>query len=475
MKQSIKRSRELRWIQCSSRRAVSGILQVLSAVLLFSQHSLAQQSEPGSFLLDNVRVIVGDGSVVERASILIDQGSISFVGSRADIELDAGVATIDLNGKTVMPAMIDGHAHLGYEGHGSWGSQNYDAENLIDHLQRYGYYGFSAVFSAGSDPDELAREVQQAQLRGDFLGARFLFAAGMAPPGQGPNDQFLSHALAVEERMGQSILYGVADTGQAEDAVRRIAEKNISVIKIWVDDRGGSQEKLSPQLYRAITSAAVAQGIEVYAHQQYATDMPDLLDAGVTGFLHGRIGADLDRSIALQLASADAFVVPNMGLGELRREAIGADPFLQESLPGALADSLLEDGQRLLSPVRAEAREAELRASFAHLLAAEVDIILGTDAGAVPQHFFGYTGHRELEIFVRLGMTPMQAIIAATSKPAQRLGLDDLGLLRVGYSADLLVLDENPLVDIRNTRSISSVYLNGKLLDRASLAAGFVD
>jgi imidazolonepropionase-like amidohydrolase len=68
----------------------------------------------------------------------------------------------------------------------------------------------------------------------------------------------------------------------------------------------------------------------------------------------------------------------------------------------------------------------------------------------------------------------MQAIVAATSKPAQRLGLDDLGLLHPGYSADLVVLDENPLNDIRNTRSISSVFLNGKILDRAGLAAGFM-
>ncbi len=475
MKQSIRGSRGPRGMAWSCWRAMFRVSQLLSLALLFSQPGSAQQVEPSTFLLDNVRVIVGDGSVLERASILIDQGSIAFVGARLDIELGAGVATIDLRGKTVMPAMIDGHAHLGYEGHGSWGSQNYDAENLMDHLQRYGYYGFSAVFSAGSDPDGLALEVQQAQLRGEFPGARFLFAAGMAPPGQGPNDQFLSHALAVEEKLGQSILYGVADTEQAIETVRRIAAKNISVIKIWVDDRGGSQEKLSPQLYRAITREAVAQGIEVYAHQQYATDMPGLLDAGITGFLHGRIGADLDRSIALQIANADAFVVPNIGLGELRREAIGADPFLQESLPSSVAAELLESGQRLLTPIRDPAREAELSASFARLLAAGVDIILGTDAGAVPEHFFGYTGHRELEIFVRLGMTPMQAIVAATSKPAQRLGLNDLGLLQQGYSADLVVLDENPLLDIRSTRSIYSVYLNGKKLDRGSLAAGFVD
>ncbi|MFT4815894.1 MAG: imidazolonepropionase-like amidohydrolase [Pseudohongiellaceae bacterium] len=448
-------------------------MRMLGLILVLGQPVYGQLVETESYLLDNVRVIIGDGSVLESGALLVDGGRIRAVGLRSEIELDSSVEVIDLSGKTIMPALIDSHAHLGYEGHTSWGAENYSRENLIDHLQRYAYYGFSAVFSAGSDPDVLANQVQQAQLAGEFPSARFLFAAGMAPPGQGPNDQFLTHAVALEQQTGQRILYGVDSIEQVIDSVREIAAKNISVIKIWVDDRGGSQQKLTPQLYRAINDEAAENGIEIYAHQQYAEDMPELLEAGVSGFLHGRIGAGLGREIAQQISAANAFVVPNMGLGELRREAIGTDEFLRASLPASVVARLGESAQRLLNANREEAREAELRASFGHLLDANVDIVLGTDAGAVPDHFFGYTGHRELEIFVRLGMTPMQAIVAATSKPAQRLGLDDLGLLQPGYSADLVVLDENPLNDIRNTRSISLVFLNGKMLDRAGLAADF--
>ena len=442
--------------------AIAVLMQMLGLILVLGQPAYGQLVEAESYLLDNVRVIIGDGSVLESGALLVDGGRIRAVGLRSEIELDSSVEVIDLSGKTIMPALIDSHAHLGYEGHTSWGAENYSRENLIDHLQRYAYYGFSAVFSAGSDPDVLANQVQQAQLAGEFPSARFLFAAGMAPPGQGPNDQFLRHAVALEQQTGQRILYGVDSIEQVIDSVREIAAKNISVIKIWVDDRGGSQQKLTPQLYRAINDEAAENGIEIYAHQQYAEDMPDLLEAGVSGFLHGRIGAGLGREIAQQISAANAFVVPNMGLGELRREAIGTDEFLRASLPASVVARLGESGQRLLNANREEAHEAELRASFGHLLDANVDIVLGTDAGAVPDHFFGYTGHRELEIFVRLGMTPMQAIVAATSKPAQRLGLDDLGLLQPGYSADLVVLDENPLNDIRNTRSISLVFLNGK-------------
>jgi imidazolonepropionase-like amidohydrolase len=110
-----------------------------------------------------------------------------------------------------------------------------------------------------------------------------------------------------------------------------------------------------------------------------------------------------------------------------------------------------------------------------HLLAARVDVVLGTDAGAVPDHFFGYTGHRELEIFARLGMTPAQAIVAATSRPAARLGLEDMGTLAPGKRASFVVLDANPLESIRNTRSISAVWLDGTEVDRAALRQRFLD
>ena len=455
------------------------LVVLFTGCVLFSGFSLAQGRDAGtdeSLLLENGRIIVGDGTVIESGSILLAGGNIVAVGERADMDVPANVLVLNLEGKTIIPALIDAHAHLGYEGFTSWGAENYTRENLVDHLQRYAYYGFSAVFSAGSDPDGIAFSIQQAQEDDQSGMARFLFAAGMAPPGQGPNDQFLLHALALEERTGMTILYGVGNQQQAIDAVRKIADRGISVIKIWVDDRGGSQQKLSPDLYRTIIKEATDKKIQVFVHQQYATDMPELIRAGVAGFLHGRLGGELDETIALQLKGANSFVVPNLGLGELRREAIGDDPFLQETIPSSAASKLsATSGSRQAATAGNPARESELKASFAQLLEADVDILLGTDAGAVPDHFFGYSGHRELEIFVRLGMTPMQALLAATSIPAQRLGLENLGLLKKGFSADLVVLDSNPLDDIRNTRSISRVFLRGKQIDREGLGRRFSD
>ena len=444
-------------------------LVLLMGLLVSYEHSSTAQNNE-LLLLEGARLVIGDGTVIENGSLLLEGNRILGVGDPSSVNAPANATVIDLSGKTIIPALIDAHGHLGYEAYTSWGSVNYGRANLLDNLERYAYYGFAAAFSAGSDPDDLAIELNTDQQAANATGARFLFAAGMAPPGQGPNNQFLTHALAVESDTGMTILRGAASAEQGRAAVREIAGKGIPFIKIWVDDRGGSQEKLSPEIYRAIIDEALERNIEVFVHQQAASDMPDLLDAGVSGFLHGRIENGMDDTLIAQIKEQDAFIIPNLGLVELRRERIADDAFLTDAIPQAVRESLgnVFDAR----PARTAdftAYEQALRDGFARLIAADVDIILGTDAGAVPNHYFGYAGHRELEIFVRLGMTPMQALVAATSKPAQRLGLSELGTLAVGKSADFIVLDANPLDNIRNTRTISQVYLRGVEIDRAAL------
>lgn len=446
-------------------------LAAMAANMLWAGPSCAQVNE--AILFQNVHVIVGDGTEIAETDVLVQGDEIIEIGESPSID-GVPIRAIDLSGKTIMSALIDAHAHLGYQSRNGWGAEYYGLENLILNLRQYAYYGFAAVFSAGSDPDDLALQLREQIDTGELNVPRFLFAAGMAPPGEGPNNQFLVHTAAVERDTGMTILRGLESVQQAQQAVREVAAKDIKFIKLWVDDRGGSQTKLSPELYRTVAEQARALDIAVVIHQQSATDMPDLLTAGVDGFLHGRIGDALDTEIATTMARQDVFIVPNLGLGELRREAIGSDPFLAPLLTTETA-ARLSGGQRAAMPNRNAATERELQAGFQRLLAADVELVLGTDAGAVPDHPFGYTGHRELEIFVRLGVPEMEALVAATANAARHLGLSDMGQIKPGFSADLLILDSNPLQDIRNTRRIHAVYLQGIEQDRAAIRASLIE
>ncbi|HUP51394.1 MAG TPA: hypothetical protein VM198_02875, partial [Longimicrobiales bacterium] len=102
-------------------------------------------------LFEGARLVVGDGSVIESGSFLVSEGRIAAVAPTGALSVPAGTASVDLSGKTVIPAFVDAHAHIGYEGYTGWGADHYSRQNIIEHLERYAYYGFGAVFSAGSD------------------------------------------------------------------------------------------------------------------------------------------------------------------------------------------------------------------------------------------------------------------------------------------------------------------------------------
>jgi len=107
------------------------------------------------------------------------------------------------------------------------------------------------------------------------------------------------------------------------------------------------------------------------------------------------------------------------------------------------------------------------------MVAAGARLVLGTDAGITPRYGFGWADHHEIARWVQFGISPAQAIVAATQTPAELLGLQDLGRLASGKSADFIVLDANPLENIRNTREIAAVYMRGIALDRNALGARF--
>ena len=252
------------------------------------------------------------------------------------------------------------------------------------------------------------------------------------------------------------------------------------ILKIWVDARDeqrGAQVKLQPEIYTAVLDEAQAQDIRVIAHATTLEDHKRLVEAGVRRFIHMPYDRDVDDEYLALVDARNVFVVPTLGMVTRRepyRRPVFEDPFFQEQVSHAVVSRLREEavggsgGERPRTAAAVE-RARIIADNFAKLAD---HVILGTDAGAVGD-FFGYADHLELELFVRLGMTPSQAIVAATQRAAEAFGLTHVGTVAAGQSADFVVLDANPLDDITNTRHISRVFLRGEEIDRDGLRSAW--
>jgi len=419
-------------------------------------------------LFESARLIVGDGKApIENSAFLVENNRFTRVGKKGEIQLPAGAVRVDLTGKTVMPALIDVHSHLGFlkQLDGSMSKANFNRENLIDHLNRYAYHGFVAVISMGTDFGELPY-----QLREEVIPRAALFRTvgrGMAWPGSGPNDPARN-----------DVPYVVTTVEQARQAVRELAPHNPDFVKIWVDDRNHTQKKLTPDLYGAAIDEAHKNNLRAIAHVFDLEDAKGLVRAGIDGFTHLVRDKDIDDEfIALLKQRPNIFFTPNLGVTsraiDAGRPAWLDDPVLHETIPPSQIQRL----EKQFSNRKPEALAAT-RASWdlqvrnlTKLRAAGVRIVLGSDSAGDPSRVIGWHAIWEVDTLARAGMPPAEVIVASTRLAAETLKLNQLGMIAAGKSADFVVLDANPLDNIANTRKIAKVYLRGQEVDRAAMRA----
>jgi len=427
--------------------------------MLAAAMSLAAQSgRTPALFFDGGRLIVGDGRTIEHAAFVVEGETIARVGRQNELKLPAGASRVDMTGRTIMPAMIDAHTHLGYRAGTSFSADNFTRDTILEQLNRLAAWGVTAVASAGTDRGDLTLQLRASP---PPTGAVVRTAwRGLAPPDAGPNPPMRDAPFAVT----------------SEDDVRRdvreLAAKRVDFVKIWVDDRNGTVPKLSPTLYRAIIREAHAQGLRVVAHIATLADAKSLLRAGVDGFLHPVRDRDVDEEL-LQLLKERPQVFFTPTLFAPRFAAYDAPPAWLDDprLPGTAAPAEIERVKatvRERAPAAIQTARAEwetIARNVARLNAVGVRLALGTDVGgASAGGLFGVTEHVELEHMVTAGLTPMQAIVAATRTAADVLRLPELGTIAVGKRADFIVLSANPIDAIANTRRIVQVYARGKAL-----------
>ena len=411
-------------------------------------------------VIKGVTLIDGAGKEPKQNVSLVIKDDIihAVLSSNATIPKDATV--LDYTGKFVMPAMINGHCHLGLLKGDNSSPGNYSYENILRQLEKYEQFGISRVLCLGTD-QQIIFPMRDSSQKGLLPGATIYtagygFTANNAPPTN------LSHSIIQPQTVEEAI-----------KDVDQLAILKPDFVKIWVDDFGGTVQKMKPEIYEAVIKEAHRKGLHVAAHLYYLEDAKRLVNAGVDVIAHSIRDKDVDDELINAMKQKNVYYIPTLSLDDYN--------FVYADQPDWINDSLfkasLEPGvwERLTSDkfkqqLQNDTTLAKKKAAFEtamrnlkKLSDAGIVIVLGTDSGAQPVRTQGFSEHLELQLMVEAGLTPMQVIIAATNNGAKMLRINNkAGTLQKGMKADFIVLNGNPLEDIKQTRNIATVWKDGK-------------
>jgi len=381
------------------------------------------------------RIIDGSGRLpIENATLYIRNGRIAAVGKH--VKLPRGVQRIDATDKTIIPGLISAHSHLN------------DASQFGIYLRD----GITTVLSLGGDKEFALRE-----------------QAAKAAPGTAPH---LYVAGPIQDSTAIPGAVAVTTPEEARKSVEELVSHKPDIVKLRVDDFLGARPKMLPDVYAAVIDEAHKNGFRAAAHVVLLDDAKGLLHDGIDYLAHSVRDREVDQDFIGLMKAHGVFYCPTL----TREVAVFAysetpsflsDPFLlKEADPAEMAR--MEDPKHQ-EAVRNDKGAAWYKEHFPIALHnlkalsdAGVDVVMGTDSGGGPGRFQGYFEHLELEYETKAGLTPMQALVTATSAPAKLLKISDrAGTLEKGKWADFVVLSANPLEDIRNTRKIDSVWIGG--------------
>ncbi len=409
---------------------LAGVLLPLTLLAACGDGGEETAPAPDRLAFAGARILTGNPEAPVGDGVLVVEGDrILAVGARGQVQIPDGTTVLDASGQTIMPAIINTHMHLG--------STRAELTGQLEHLA---FYGVGAAASLGMDGEEITFELRERPVPG---AARVLSAGrGITRPEPGRSE----------------VPYWVNTEEEARSAVRELAEREVDLVKIWVDDRGGQYEKLDASLYGPIIDEAHRHGLRVTAHIFSLEDTKGLLRAGIDAFAHGIRDRDVDDELMeLWGERPHVVLVPNLPDPGVARDL----SWLGGTVP---ADRLAEMQAGAVD--RPQAREGfgiQAR-NLMRIHGAGLPVAFGTD-GSAP-----WAAHQEMADMVLAGMDPADVVVAATRNSAELLELENTGTLEPGMIADFIVLDGNPLEDIRNTRRISDVYLRGVRVDREGIS-----
>ena len=420
----------------------------------------------GSLALVGAQLIDATGAPpVADSVVVVRDGRIADAGPRETTPVPDGAETLDLTGKTIMPGLVNLHVHY-REG----------PEEIERQFRSQLHYGVTTARSTGSDSPERVAYLLASAGRPD---APRTYTAGLGFSYPGGFNAAGRNAPATEE--------------EARALVREQIALGVHFIKMWVNEVAEPGLKIPPEIRAAIIDEAVRNGAVPVAHIDDEADGRQLIEAGLRDFLHSTVltfgpGAgvpvddpDPSPEFIRMCLDAGAYFTPTLSIVQNRwhfaeHPELLDDPALRAVFdPGALArwDDPANRAEIVDAPGFEDRKAAfrQLQGFVKTMHDAGVGVALGNDAGTtnVP---FGWGVHHELALYVEAGLTPLDAIVAATAAGAARMppeGEADFGTIEAGKAADLIVLNADPLADVRNTLAIDRVMRLGEWVDRSAL------
>jgi imidazolonepropionase-like amidohydrolase len=403
--------------------------------------------------IDNVRIFDGDRVVAVGSVEFTDR--ISHLGPPGGSGRPAD-EIVDGRGRTVLPGLIDAHTH-------TYGS----VENLALALA----FGVTTEVDMFLFPPERTRALcALAASRTDLAELRSAGAVA-SPPGGLP-------AIRIPT------LPTLAGPQEAEDFVAARHAEGAHLIKIILDDgahHGLHLPALDLATVRAVVAAARERGLPTVAHVTAVWSVELALHAGVDVLTHLPVDAPLPDSLICRAATGGQAVLPTLAILELstapaRGRALLNDPRIADWLPAPARTAIAGGSEGLALPrPTADADMAHALRSVRLLHAAGVPVLAGTDANNAPGRacpvVHGASLHAELALLVNAGLTPTEALTAATAAPAARFGLSDRGVLAPGRRADLLLVSGDPTSTITDSRAVEAVWRQGQRFDRTAFRA----
>lgn len=465
---------------CRKPATLPLVFTLLAAFAACAPRAPVQEAD---LAITGATLIDGTGAPAREAmTVLVDDGRIAAVVPAGSVRAAEGARVIDAAGEFVLPGLADMHVHLG-----TGGLEPQDGQTIPRVLRQFLFYGVTTVFSVGGSGGDAAsvRELRAAAASGELV-APHLYATGslLTLPGSHPVATIMRLPPGVDPATYDWSQRGVAVVSTVEEArsvVRADAEAGMDAIKIIVESGptsfGDDHPQMSREMIRAVVDEAASHGLPVVAHTSSLDELQAAVASGVRAIMHATSEPFPGQDTWAEMRRRDVYYVPTLslfvGLFGDRWTQPGAtdDPFLRSGVQAETLDSLA-GWQPPTAAMPDAARDAHWRQMLASIGAAHdagVAIALGTDTNN-PWVFPGYSVHEELELLVDAGLTPMQALVAATRRPAELLGEEDeFGTVEPGRRADLLVLSDDPLADIRNTRTLEVVVRGGEVVERSAL------